>query len=44
MAKAKKPTLDESNPGIGTWNNWYIGVIIFNVFFILLIAYLFSSI
>jgi len=39
-----KDTLDDSAPGIGSWNGWYVAVVIFNILFIALITYIFSNI
>ena len=47
MEEAEKKdlgTMDDSVPVFGTWNNWYVGVVIFNILFVSLITYLFSNI
>ena len=42
--KENQGTMDDSPPVFGSWNNWYVGIIVFNILFILLINYLFSNI
>jgi len=37
-------TMDDSVPVFGTWNNWYIGIVICNILFISIITYIFSNI
>lgn len=39
-----KGTMDDSAPVFGTWNNWYVGIVIFNILFIAFITYLFNHI
>jgi len=39
-----KGTMDDSVPLFGTWNGWYLGIVICNILFIALITWIFSNI
>jgi len=39
-----KGTMDDSVPVFGTWNNWYVGIVVCNILFISIITYLLSTI